>query len=930
MGLELLRAAAEVGIRDGSRQLTPNLLRFSLFYKSKPKVSEERAKLEALLAATGFELFPLPSGDDPLILILQFPGVIRQQSTQYLLSTADALVDALKLVACAPDADPGWIAEDEIGRDAPESIGGMVWELCRSHVAPPTDPLWSVKAVKAPAAWERFGVRGEGVRIGQPDTGVADHRELDGALDLQRGIDILKGSGPPIDPLSRDMMSPGHGTATASVVTSRAAGRMMGAAPAATIVPIRCVDSVVLSSGVAVAAAIDHARREKCDIVTMSLGGPFPFTDLRRAIERAVDAGMIVLAAAGNCVKLVVYPAWDENVIAVAAVAESGRPWPGTSRGSKVDVSAPGESVFIARRTAPSDVDRTRVEPGEGTSFAVTTTAGCAALWIEHHGRDKIRKAAKTRGVTVQQLFRAALRQTASRFPGWDAANMGAGIVDAEALLALPLKDIDLARVVVAASEHPARFELGSGFDWARYGVEAGYLALDRRQRRDPRRIGALESPVAPRPTPGFVASAVRAGASQAPLLSAPTVITAPITPEVGPMAALRIVARVPSGGGAESSGIISEASARSYLEGAGRHEVLELFGDVESRLATDASSDPAAAELRARIRQLVPDVLDRLARGVARSSADFTGLDRFAAEALILLTGRPALRTVDGMVEKDNPQMGAWAGHVFVNRKLLKPLVDAVGRIDIEEGGRIIHVGTGTHVAPGVILTNRHVLDAVAEQLPSRAGKRRFELMAPVSIVFDDDASDATKRFKIKSVIAAGPDRIGALADIRLLDVAFLEVESENGSGKLPKPAGCSEFPVAAGPNNIAVIGYPAAPNIKAMIDPDTGTVSEEMSDVLATIYGTQWGKKYLSAGEIGFFPGTYGGDERSWIFTHDATTLWGNSGSAAIFLGDAFPLCGLHFGGAPRRRNLGHSLDAVKRQAAADPKLLDGNWPC
>ncbi|MEI4908484.1 hypothetical protein Q8G40_30845, partial [Klebsiella pneumoniae] len=40
--------------------------------------------------------------------------------------------------------------------------------------------------------------------------------------------------------------SPGHGTGTASVVASREAGKVIGAAPKATLVPLRAVTSVVV------------------------------------------------------------------------------------------------------------------------------------------------------------------------------------------------------------------------------------------------------------------------------------------------------------------------------------------------------------------------------------------------------------------------------------------------------------------------------------------------------------------------------------------------------------------------------------------------------------------------------------------------------------------------------------------------------------
>ena len=310
---QFLKAAADATDDPGSETLAPDIIRFTFEYGNPPDPQAERAKLSELIGSDRFAFFPLPPGEDPLVHILQFPNVRREQSAGFLFEVAQNLIDDCGLRSCVPDVDPGWIADDELNRNAPESVGGIVWTLCKSSAPVPTAVRWAISAVRADRAWARFGTTGQGILIGQPDTGVADHRELDGAVDLAKGTDILAGGGLPIDPLASSMSSPGHGTATSSTVVSRPSLAIVGAAPGATLVPIRCVNSVVIGSGTAVAAAVDHARLAKCHVITMSLGGPLEGADLRRAIERAVKADMIVLAAAGNCIPTVVYPAWDRQ-----------------------------------------------------------------------------------------------------------------------------------------------------------------------------------------------------------------------------------------------------------------------------------------------------------------------------------------------------------------------------------------------------------------------------------------------------------------------------------------------------------------------------------------------------------------------------------------------------------------------------------------
>ncbi|MGH8626854.1 MAG: S8 family serine peptidase [Gammaproteobacteria bacterium] len=50
---------------------------------------------------------------------------------------------------------------------------------------------------------------------------------------------------------------------------------------------------------------LEWAARVDCDVISISLGGP-GFFGLKAAIDNAVRQGAIVVAAAGNCVRLVV------------------------------------------------------------------------------------------------------------------------------------------------------------------------------------------------------------------------------------------------------------------------------------------------------------------------------------------------------------------------------------------------------------------------------------------------------------------------------------------------------------------------------------------------------------------------------------------------------------------------------------------------
>lgn len=312
---------------------------------------------------------------------------------------------------------------------------------------------WAREAIRCAQAWavppsQGGAARGRGVRVGHPDTGYTLHWGLGReALDLRKDRDVIDGDDSALDPMVPPdespwaVPSPGHGTKTASVIVGRGteARGVVGVAPEAVVVPIRAVESVVQLFDSDVARAVDHARVAGCDVVSMSLGGK-GFFGLREAIQRAVDSGMIVMAAAGNKVGIVVAPASYDNCLAVAASGVGDKPWPGTSRGSAVDVTAPGWSVHVATFRWNTSPPTFVVDRSSGTSYAVAHLAGVAALWLAHHGRDAVRARYGPRN--VQAAFITAVRGAGHRRPRrWDVTQLGVGIVDAEALLRAPLPD---------------------------------------------------------------------------------------------------------------------------------------------------------------------------------------------------------------------------------------------------------------------------------------------------------------------------------------------------------------------------------------------------------------------------------------------------------------------------------------------------------
>jgi serine protease len=278
-----------------------------------------------------------------------------------------------------------------------------------------------------------------------------------GHLDAERTFNVLDGTNDTTDPPSVDnnpLLNHGHGTETAAKALGRsidgATNPFHGVAPDATLVDVRCTDSVVLFFNIDLARAIWHATKVGCEVITMSLGGTPEFcTEI--ALLNARQRNRIVMAAAGNCVPFVTFPASSESCLAIAASSPGKVPWrndqglPGSSFGWKVDVTAPGDKVRV-----PDSDSSGLWKSSSGTSFSVAEMAGAAALWITYrrHLGKEIRP----------EQFQQALCDSAVQITDWDKDGFGTGIADLDALLAASTGTITVRRESPTGLPNPVQW----------------------------------------------------------------------------------------------------------------------------------------------------------------------------------------------------------------------------------------------------------------------------------------------------------------------------------------------------------------------------------------------------------------------------------------------------------------------------------------
>lgn len=925
--IELLKSWCQVAddtLDDSS--MPERGLRFVLEYQSRPELAQQKRYLSEILEYPNINIEPIfeiqlnDGVEESFFAVLTIPGLERTMSPRSLHRAAYGLVDELDLVSAEPDLgsrvfhDPLPI-EDVVSEEG--AVKDAVVSTCWVDEPPPEDIHWALKALRVNSAWEIGQEKGAGIVIGQPDTGVADHVELEAEqIDFTKAFNFVEGTDDPTDPLESTAANPGHGTGTASVAVSASEGQMIGSAPGAKLVPIRCINDVKVFNAAPVAKAIEHARLAGVDVITMSLGGT-PSRAVSRAIDRAVHSNIIVLAAAGNCVRTVVWPARYRNVIAIGGCNDGDEPWRGSSRGMEVDVCAPAELVWRARR-APESNDTDLVEAGQGTSFAVALTSGIAALWLAHHGRDTVVAASKAQGVSVQELFRTLVKDTARKPEGWNSSKFGAGIVNAQALLERDLSNSTILAMegsdgrdglLTMMQEFTGRtFSAVDEFPWDRFSSELGAVLLDSAGR------GATGTESVPRaPISAELEKALLDNAtsddSGVRFVNQSTVLDRGL--EVVPVAdveRLNMIAVKPDTA-LESVSTRALSDARSTLSDSAIQEKIDRLATSFAHLPEHAQT-PELAASRDELLVNADKVLHHLRED--KPIENVIGL-RTALEALVKLEGRPVLEMTDEAIDYDAPNLGPWQGRIILSKEQIESTRNSIGRIDI----RGKHAGTGYVVAPGLIMTNRHVLEVIATPLPRAKSPDVWLFEEAATVNFSPDARDPGREFQITEVVFAGADPILDLpVSFRKLDLALLAVESTNTVGtSLPPPIPITALDglVERG-GSMIVLGYPAPPS--RLPQDSEGRTRRDVVDRLRKLYGLRYGVKYLSMGEVMEGAENLSASPNNWVFSHDATSLGGNSGSAVLSLSGEVTLTGLHFAGDWLRANYAHDLTKVLAQ--------------
>ncbi len=283
------------------------------------------------------------------------------------------------------------------------------------------------------------------VKVGIIDTGIDyDHPELKNKVIADFNVQ---------EPMRRALKD-SHGTHVAGLVAAEKGNGVggYGVHPDADIVSIDVFNGGWGTSDFAIAEGIMIAIEQEVDVINLSLGGPgTPI--MEKAVDKALEAGITIVAAAGNDASdYVSYPAGYEGVISVGATNEQKELAWFSTYGSSVDVVAPGDQVYSSD-FLPYKGSTYSAYPG--TSMASPIVAGVVSLLLSKHPDLAPAEVMYVLHQTAEDLGEEGFDQT-----------FGYGLVDPVAVLNYDIEQIPaFPSVEQDAKEHAEELTLEEDFE---------------------------------------------------------------------------------------------------------------------------------------------------------------------------------------------------------------------------------------------------------------------------------------------------------------------------------------------------------------------------------------------------------------------------------------------------------------------------------
>ncbi|ADL13490.1 S8 family peptidase [Acetohalobium arabaticum] len=259
---------------------------------------------------------------------------------------------------------------------------------------------WGIEAINTLDAWSDLEVK-----VGIIDTGIdLNHFDLS---PINSGYNTVEPNQRPYDPN-------GHGTHVAGTISARKNGKgVVGVAPNIELYPVKAFDKDGSAKMSDLIEALQWSIDNNLGVLNMSFGVDKNNNSLREAIAKVHEAGITMVAAAGNdSTAAVNFPARYPEVIAVGAVNKDKRLADFSNYGTGLDIVAPGVNVQSTWKDG-------QFNELNGTSMATPHVTGIAALIL-----------GKFNNLTPARIKRA-IKRGATPLQSIAPVKQGAGLVDA-------------------------------------------------------------------------------------------------------------------------------------------------------------------------------------------------------------------------------------------------------------------------------------------------------------------------------------------------------------------------------------------------------------------------------------------------------------------------------------------------------------------
>ena len=294
-------------------------------------------------------------------------------------------------------------------------------------------------------AWDYAKNKGSGVKVAIIDSGIwGDHPDLKNNIIGKYSTSTYAING------SKDNY--GHGTHVAGIIAATGGNKIgvTGVAPKASIISIKALDYTWADTGprrqvtvkgttADIIRAVNMAVSKGAQVINMSVGQENPGDDglYAKAVEKAINKGIIVVAAAGNDnTSDPYYPACFPNVIKVSATTEIDTKALYSNFGngdtSNITIAAPGgesmEATGADNRPIASTYKANTYSWMSGTSMAAPMVTGVVALLISQNSAYK-----NSKNIDRVTHITNILKDTADEdaLVGYSESHFGAGLVSA-------------------------------------------------------------------------------------------------------------------------------------------------------------------------------------------------------------------------------------------------------------------------------------------------------------------------------------------------------------------------------------------------------------------------------------------------------------------------------------------------------------------